>query len=373
MILGGDQPWTRQVIGLSTCLQVRSMFNEGICNAPTRTWEGSANQRTMEGDEANYTAFLLGTPSLQAAGCSTQPILKLPRAWAVLCIWHLTMAMGRLLGEFVDRKARSVTPALRQDPQVLLSERRAGWSVYGSASPDGEETANFFDAWPDIAKCLGIRPSTAKYKAIANMWDLLQALYCTYQGPNPLNCAAVARDFRRHCTVGTASWYLLSLEQDVDTMLHNVKPFGLAVFSGDISESINRFLKHGHNEHINRGGGGGCRVEGVDGVSSRQWSAIHREANVQAQCMTWLFAYFDVSWVVHWGPRSQVPCSGRDAMEVRRGQGQMEASLNQSISQQDGIARAVGRAGEAGIWRAVRSSGDLGNRSSLDLGTKIGR
>ena len=107
-----------------------------------------------------------------------------------MCILHLTMAMGRLLGEFVGREARSLTPALRQDLQVLLSERRAGWSVYGSASPDREETANFFDAWPDIARCLGIRPGTAKYKAIANMWDLLQALYCTYQGPNPLNCDA---------------------------------------------------------------------------------------------------------------------------------------------------------------------------------------
>ena len=163
------------------------------------------------------------------------------------------MAMGRLLGEFVDREARSVTRALGQDLQVLLSERDAGWSVCGSASTDGEETANFFDAWPDIARCLGIRPSTAKYKAIANMWDLLQALYCTYQGLNQLNCAAVADDFRRHCTVATTSWYLLSLEHDVDTMLQNIKPFGLAMFSGDISKSTNCFLKHGHNEHSNRG------------------------------------------------------------------------------------------------------------------------
>ena len=214
----------------------------------------------MEGDEANYTAFLLGTPSLQAAGCSTQRILQLPRAWVVLCLLHLTMAMGCLLGKFVDREASSVTPALRQDLQVLLSERRAGWSVYGSASPDGEETANFLDAWSEIARCLGIRPSTAKCKAIANMWDLLQAFYCTYQGPNPLNRAAVACDFRRHCSVGTASWYLLSLEHDVDTMLQNIKPFGLAMFSGDISESINRFLKHGHNEHSNQGGAWTCRA-----------------------------------------------------------------------------------------------------------------
>ena len=262
VILGGDQPWTRRMIGVSTCPQVGSMFNEGIWNAPEKTWEGSANPRTMEDDEANYTAFLLGTPSLQAAGCSTQLILKLPRSPVVLCILHLTMAMGRLLGEFVDREAKLVTPVLRRDVQVLLSERRAGSSIYGSASPDGEETANFFDAWPDMAKCLGIRPGTAKYKAIANMWDLLQVLYCTYQGPNPLNCAAVVRDFRRHCTAGTASWYLLSLEQDLDTMLHNIKPFGLAMFSGDISESINRFCETWSQRAQQPGGGGAVGWQG---------------------------------------------------------------------------------------------------------------
>ena len=132
-------------------------------------------------------------------------------------------------------------------------------------------------------------------------------------------------------------------------MLQNIKPFGMAMYSGDISESFNRFLKHGHNEHSNRGGGGGCRLEGVDEMSRRQWSAIHREANVQAQCMTWLFAYFDVSWVVHGGPRSQVPCSGRDAMEVRGGQGHMRAALNPNIEQQDGIARVDGRPAAPGI------------------------
>ena len=80
MILGRDPPWTPRVIGVSTWPQAGSMFNEGIWNAQTKTWEGSANPRTMEGDGANYTAVLLGTPSLQAAGCSTQRILTLPRA-----------------------------------------------------------------------------------------------------------------------------------------------------------------------------------------------------------------------------------------------------------------------------------------------------
>ena len=131
VILGGDQPWTRRVIGVSMWPQVGSMFNEGIWNAQKKTWEGSAIPRTMEGDEAKYTAFLLGTPSLQAGGCRPHRILKLPRAWVVLCSLHLTMAMGRLLGEFIDREARSVTPPLCQDLQVVLSERLVGWSVYG--------------------------------------------------------------------------------------------------------------------------------------------------------------------------------------------------------------------------------------------------
>ena len=85
---------------LAFCAQVGSMSNQRIWNAQTETWEGSAIPRTMEGDEAHYTAFLLGTPSLQAAGCTMQRIL------------HLTIAMGRLLGEIVDRADRPSCPRL---------------------------------------------------------------------------------------------------------------------------------------------------------------------------------------------------------------------------------------------------------------------
>ena len=118
-----------------------------------------------------------------------------------------------------------------------------------------------------ILRTASIRPSSAKYKAIANMWDVLQALYCTCYGPNLLNFAAAARHFRRHCTIGTASRYLVSLEHDVHAMLHNIWPFGLAMVCGDISESINRFLKYGHNKDSNGGGGG--LGGGVDEVSGR--------------------------------------------------------------------------------------------------------
>ena len=50
-------------------------------------------------------------------------------------------------------------------------------------------------------------------------------------------------------------------------MLQNIWPFELAMFCGDNSESMNCVLKHGHDEHNNLGGGGGCQAEGVDEVS----------------------------------------------------------------------------------------------------------
>ena len=37
----------------------------------------------------------------------------------------------------------------------------------------GKKWPIFFEAWPDIARCLGMTPGDAKYKAAANMWDPL--------------------------------------------------------------------------------------------------------------------------------------------------------------------------------------------------------
>ena len=66
--------------------------------------EGGGIPRTRDSD---------GMPYLQATGCNMQRILCLARSSVVLCISHLTMVMGRLLGEFVDRVAREVAPLVR--------------------------------------------------------------------------------------------------------------------------------------------------------------------------------------------------------------------------------------------------------------------
>ena len=53
----------------------------------------------------------------------------------------------------------------------------------------------------------------------------------------------------------------------------------------------------------------------------------------------------------------------------KEGHGHMQASPNQNIDQQHGIAGVDGRAAGQVSCRVVRSSADLGKRSSIDLGS----
>ena len=49
----------------------------------------------------------------------------------------------------------------------------------------------------------------------------------------------------------------------IDLTLQTIWPFGAAIFCGDISDNVIRFLKHGHNQHSNRRGGGFSRGWGA--------------------------------------------------------------------------------------------------------------
>ena len=88
-------------------------------------------------------------------------------------------------------------------------------------------------------------------------------------------------------------------------MSQNVWRFALAMYCGQILETINYFLKHGHNEHSNPGRGALFGGGEGDEVSRHNWSAIHKKANVQTQRITSLFAHFGFSWTAHGCPRER--------------------------------------------------------------------
>ena len=72
--------------------------------------------------------------------------------------------------------------------------------------------------------------------------------------PRP-QCRAVAAAFREHCAPESPSHYLLFSEEDATPLLEDIWPFGMAMFSKSIVESLNRFLKEAFNEHSAQGGG----------------------------------------------------------------------------------------------------------------------
>ena len=87
------------------------------------------------------------------------------------------------------------------------------------------------------------------------MAHLLRDLHHTYQvGPRP-KCRAIAAAFRGHYAPGFASQYLLFLEEDAHSLLEDIQPFGMAMFSNDIVERWNRFLKYAFYKLSARGAG----------------------------------------------------------------------------------------------------------------------
>ena len=182
--------------------------------------------------------------------------MVIARCRVVMCILHCCMALGRLpmanIKQLANDRLAPGDQVTRAAIQATLHEHRTGCRLGKDASPDGEETSRLFAAWPDLALLLAVAPDEPLYKAVVDMAQLLRDLYHTYQvGPRP-QCRAIAVAFR---DPGSASHYLLVLEEDADRLLEDLWPFSMAMFSNDIVESLNRFLKQAFNEHGARGGG----------------------------------------------------------------------------------------------------------------------
>ena len=250
---GGDMPWSRRVAGISTASQVGSLHNEAV--RVHGQWEGAGQRRTLQRQADHYKRYLEGARCLQVAGCTTQPLLLLAFACIVECILHLGMAMGRLLATWLQAQGQKATPQTRGALQAVLLAHKTGLCLKGSTAVDGEDSFRLFGAWEDI--CNVLHPEDEVVEAVRDMGALLRALYVTYQGPHAPPCASVAKAFREAICPTSGSQYLLFLEQDCEQVLRDIYPYGMAMFSGDVVEGLNRLLKQAFNDHSNRGGGEG--------------------------------------------------------------------------------------------------------------------
>ena len=316
MYLGGDLPWIKRLLGISTAPQVASPFNNAVRQHGDREYTGMDQLRTVESDAANLRRYeSKEASSLAVAGCISPPLLRIDRAYVVFCLLHAVMALGRAVCAFVNRRARCLTPAKKSALQCVLDDNKTHFKVGSTAGPDGEDTCRILACWEDIAAHLEI--GNKARRAVLDVRKMVSELYVTYQPHRPQSdyCKRVIRNFRKHVVRrrGGGGHYLLILEYDADRILANIFPYGLAMFCGDIVESLNRLLKKAYTGHSNRGGGGGHGT-GLQPGSRRLRKSVGSQARVLLQCLAWIFLYFDIHLVSQNKPRPAA-CNAQAALE----------------------------------------------------------
>ena len=223
-----------------------SSYTCAMWNAASNQWEHTTTVGYWKGHKKCLKLFQLSPPKAAVSdvyGCMRLPLLKVQDRYfsIVMCILHCLISVGKQTTIYVRRYAEKVAPAVRAEVQGILTEANTKISLQGTASPKGEETWRLLIVWPAIAHLLPA-PRRAQ-KALIALGKLCAALYSTYHKRSTLKYAKVARKFQEEICPRLRSPYLLWLRRDARRVLDAVPPWGCAMFSGDVVESVNAFLK----------------------------------------------------------------------------------------------------------------------------------
>ena len=85
------------------------------------------------------------TPVCKGAhGCASKPLLQVPRHHAIICVLHMLMRIGALLGEYLEEPCLSASREARNAINNMLKIALCGWQLGGTCRPDGQETKRSF-------------------------------------------------------------------------------------------------------------------------------------------------------------------------------------------------------------------------------------
>ena len=107
LVLGGDQPFIRRLIGVSTSPQVGFIYNMGVWDKAGATWLWVDVRRTLDNEADARLQYQVTGRSLDNGGCIAEPHIVVDRCWVFLCILHCCMAIGRLQVAFVEARLES--------------------------------------------------------------------------------------------------------------------------------------------------------------------------------------------------------------------------------------------------------------------------
>ena len=207
VIIGGDSPWLRHILGLSTFYEIGSIYSFATWSREKERWVGCEWRRSTR-LEAKFSKYRKqGVSCVGAKGCIESPLLKVDDriGCAIMCVLHLVIQCGEYLTTFVRTRATMLTVPQRSKVQSLLKDAKTNVSLKGRSLPDGEETWHLFANWLPIAKSLRLTPHVTT--TVEEMGKWLTAIYRWTYDPFLQGCAQIAKRFHlgslRTTTPGT--------------------------------------------------------------------------------------------------------------------------------------------------------------------------
>ena len=124
VIIGGDSPWLRHILGLSTFYQIGSIYSFATWSRQTERWVGCEWRRSTS-LEAKFLKYRKqGVSCVGTKGCIESPLLKVDYriGCVIMCVLHLVIRIGEYLTTFVRTRAIMLTVPQRSKVQTLLKD-----------------------------------------------------------------------------------------------------------------------------------------------------------------------------------------------------------------------------------------------------------
>ena len=200
VILGGDDPWLRMVLGLSKHWRVGSIFSFATLCGGDRSgvggnWVGEGVERTLAAEDQLRALKAMGVGAIQLHGCTKAPMLRTPNRWcSVPCILHTLICIERQGTVKTRQLAKRASREDREAFQAVLYKHRAHIALGGRGMPDGEDTWGLLKAWKEAGSLLG-PPELPS--ANVGMLHKLTCMYRTMFQEDAIGVGPVANEFHR--------------------------------------------------------------------------------------------------------------------------------------------------------------------------------
>ena len=231
VMLGGDSPWLRKVLGNSSYFRIGSISTYATWCDFKGKWEDRKWPHSPKRDKKLDKLHKKGLHSTNAKECVSEHLWHIEERFkfVVMCILHFVIRVGDYLTNFIRKKCKDLPPATRDRVQDHLNCAKTKISLKGHASPDGEQTWLLLANWGHIGKA--VKLPNHVIDVVVQMASLLTALQSWEFNSNALNCKSIAKNFKRTMCPTIESPYLLWLQFGAPEVLKHLHPWGCGMFS----------------------------------------------------------------------------------------------------------------------------------------------